>query len=249
MKRVTLLTDFGTADGYVAAMKGAIVEIAPAVLIDDVSHAIPAGDILAGAFALRRYWSRYPAGTVHLAVVDPGVGGSRRALVAQVDGRFLVGPDNGLFTFVLQAAERSEIRELVVEAAASRTFHGRDVFAPGAARLAAGHSFAELGSQVADPVLITLPPPIATEASVLGEVVHIDHFGNLISNIPRGLLKREHGARIAERELRIVATYAQAEPGELVVLINSDDVVEIALRDGNAARALGVERGAPVELL
>jgi S-adenosylmethionine hydrolase len=246
--RITLLTDFGTADGYVAAMKGAIAQIAPSALVDDASHALPPGDIVAGAFALRRYWRLYPEGTVHVVVIDPGVGSVRRAIAIAAEGRFLVGPDNGVFTFVLRDATGAEVFELPTDDAESRTFHGRDVFAPVAARLAAGIPIHDVGTVVANPVTIILPAPIATQSSVRGEVVHVDRFGNLASNIPAQLVLAGHVARIGELDVRLVGTYADAEEGELVALINSDGVLEVALRDGNAARALNIGRGAPLEL-
>ena len=249
--RITLLTDFGTADGYVAAMKGAIAQIAPSVLIDDASHGIEPGDVVSAAFALRRFWRRYPEGTVHLVVVDPGVGSDRRALIIEADGRYLVGPDNGAFTFVMREAQRMRAFEIRYDAAAmaSHTFHGRDVFAPAAARLAAGQGIVEIATPIiGELVHITLPPPIATEASVRGEVVQIDRFGNLVSNIPRELLQPSHVARVAEREVEVVGTYSDVEVGEMLALINSDGVVEVAVRDGNAAHALNVQRGAAIEL-
>lgn len=246
--RITLLTDFGTADGYVAAMKGVIAEIAPLAFVDDASHAIPPGDIIGAAFALKRYWRNYPAGCAHVVVVDPGVGSDRRAIALEADGRYCVGPDNGVFTFVLNDAATVRAVELRPDEEVSRTFHGRDIFAPAAARLASGVSFDEIGSAVTNPSRLALPSPIATESSVRGEIMHVDRFGNLISNIPHSMLLRDHIARVAERELRVVDTYADAEVAEAVALINSDGMVEVAVRDGNAARALGVERGAPLEL-
>lgn len=250
--RITLLTDFGTADGYVAAMKGAIAQIAPSVFIDDASHDIPAGDIMAAAFALRRYWKVYPEGTVHVVVVDPGVGSERRALLIAADGRFLVGPDNGVFTFALQDATTARCIEItsggVMGESISKTFHGRDIFAPAAAHIASGRALETVGRPATEPVRIAVPPPIATASSVLGEIVHIDHFGNLVSNIPGEMLQARYLAKIAEREIRVVETYADAEVNDLVALINSDNVIEIAARNGNAALMLNVERGAPVEL-
>jgi hypothetical protein len=249
--RITLLTDFGTADGYVAAMKGAIAQIAPSAMIDDASHAILPGDIVGAALALKRYWKLYPEGTVHVAIVDPGVGSERRALAIEVDGRRLVGPDNGVFTFVLQAANHAVVLELDTVLAAgpvSQTFHGRDLFAPAAAQLAAGVPLAQLGHVITDPVALTMPAPIATEASVRGEVVQIDRFGNLVSNIGAELLRPGYVARVAEREMPVVTTYTDAAVGELLALINSDNLVEIAVRDGSAAMVLDVQRGAVVEL-
>lgn len=249
--RITLLTDFGTGDGYVAAMKGAIAQIAPSALIDDASHAISPGDIIGAALALKRYWKLYPEGTVHLVIVDPGVGGERRGLAIEADGRWLVGPDNGVFTFVLNSATHAKVIEIDAElagAAVSRTFHGRDIFAPVAAQLAAGAPVDRFGRTITDPVAIAMPAPIATEASVRGEVVQIDRFGNLVSNIGAELLRPGYVARVAEHDMPVVATYADAAVGELVALVNSDDLVEIAVRDGSAATVLNVQRGAAVEL-
>ena len=248
MKRVTLLTDFGTMDGYVAAMKGAITQIAPSVLIDDASHAISPGDIIPAAFALRRYWKLYPEGTVHIVVVDPGVGSARRALAIRADDRILIGPDNGVFTFVLQDARDSEVFAIDAKPDISRTFHGRDVFAPAAGRIAAGEAVEAMGKRVEDAIRIIMPAPISTESSVRGEVVYVDRFGNLITNIPSALLQDKHTARIADRIVNVVGTYSDVESGELLALINSDGMVEVAVRDGNAAATLGVGRGESFEL-
>lgn len=241
--RITLLTDFGTADGYAAAMKGAIARIAPSAFVEDASHEIPAGDVVAAAFALRRYWRGYPEGTVHVVVVDPGVGSERRAIAVEADGRFLVGPDNGVFSFALEDAQHFQAFELAAPAGASATFHGRDVFAPAAARIVNGERPA---APISGLMRITLPPVVATEATVRGEIVHIDRFGNLISNIPGNMLRAR--ASCGDREIAVARTYAAVEPGAPLVLVNSDGWVEVAVRDGNAARTLQLERGAPLIL-
>lgn len=246
--RITLLTDFGTADGYVAAMKGAIAQIAPSVLIDDVSHAIDQGDIIAGAFALRRYWDRYPVGTVHVVVIDPGVGTDRRALLIEADGRFLIGPDNGVFTFALNHATTSRCFELIAEQDASRTFHGRDVFAPAAARIAMNDR-SMIGNEINDAIRVIFPRYYATDASVRGEIINVDHFGNLISNVPGHELKDGAIARVKDRDISVVGTYGDAEPGEVLCLINSDGMLEIAVRNGSAASDLHAERGEVFELV
>src|SRR5688500_8144127 len=143
MNRATLLTDFGTRDGYVAAMKGVIATIAPSAFVDDASHDIPHGDIMAAAFALRRYWRLYPPGTVHVVVVDPGVGSERAAIALEAEQRLFVGPDNGVFTFV----PATRVVRMSTPEGSSNTFHGRDVFAPAAARLLSGSAITELGSE------------------------------------------------------------------------------------------------------
>ena len=252
MKRLTLLTDFGTTDGYVAAMKGVIAQIAPSVLVDDATHYIDPGDIPAAAHALRRYWKLYPEGSVHVVVVDPGVGSERRALAIKADNRFLVGPDNGVFTFVLTEAAEKQVVDIGESRFAnprlSNTFHGRDLFAPVAAHLAAGAVFEELGPVVGDPVLIAFPPPLVTESAVRGEIVSIDRFGNLATNIPAKMVKADAVAECAGREVRVVKTYADAEDGEPIALINSDGMLEIAMRDADAADTLGAGRGDTVIL-
>ena len=250
--RITLLTDFGTFDGYVAAMKGAIAEIAPSALVDDASHDIDPGDIAGAAYALRRYWRLYPEGTVHLVVVDPGVGSSRRAIAVEADGRYLVGPDNGVFTFVLTDAKQSTVIEITNERYSrehiSHTFHGRDVFAPAAAHIAAGTAPRHLGNVISDPVMIAAPPPLITETAVHGEIINVDRFGNLLTNIGADLLNPDAELEFLGEVVRIVSAYADADEGETIALINSDGILEIAMREANAADALGAGRGSPLVL-
>ncbi|MGQ0815507.1 MAG: SAM hydrolase/SAM-dependent halogenase family protein [Gemmatimonadota bacterium] len=250
--RITLLTDFGTFDGYVAAMKGAIAEIAPAVLIDDASHDIYPGDIAGAAYALRRYWKLYPEGTVHVVVVDPGVGSARRAIAVTADGRYLVGPDNGVFTFVLADAKHASVVEITNPAYArtqvSGTFHGRDIFAPAAAHISAGIAPRHLGPNVSNPIMIAAPPPLVTESAVHGEVLNVDRFGNLLTNISAELVKPGATIEFAGADVRIVGNYADAEDGETIALVNSDGMLEIAMRDANAADTIGAGRGSPIML-
>lgn len=266
--RVTLLTDFGTVDGYVAAMKGVIADAAPDALLEDASHDLPQGDVRAAMWALRRYWRLYPQGSVHLVVVDPGVGTERRALAIRADGRFLVVPDNGVASLVLRDSERWEAVGVAPFEAAhggrSTTFHGRDLFAPVAGRLAAGAAIAELGRRVDRPVRIAVPvPETGAHGVVMGEIVRVDRFGNLVSNLPGDVVSdrsrervRSRGAErvsripgrveIAGRKVPMGVTYASVEPGSLVAVVNSDDLVEVAARDGSAAERLGVGIGAPI---
>jgi S-adenosyl-L-methionine hydrolase (adenosine-forming) len=233
--RATILTDFGTRDGYVAAMKGIIASIAPAAIIDDATHDIPQGDILAAAFALRRYWRHYPKQTVHLVVVDPGVGTERGAIAMEADGRYFVGPDNGVFTFI----PADHVVELEVPAQSSHTFHGRDVFAPAAARLLAGSKLSELGKETFVRVALEIPQPHAGS----GEVIAVDRFGNVITN-----LTSPGDVTINGEVIRLRKTYGDVDVGQLLALINSDGLLEIAVRNGSAAETLGVSRGALVEL-
>lgn len=243
---ITLLTDFGTADGYVAELKGVLVSLAPGVPIVDLSHDIPAQDIAFGRLTVARYWRRFPAGTVHLVVVDPGVGTTRAAIAIASEGRFLVGPDNGVLSPALFSLD-AQVVQLPVDPSASATFHGRDVFAPVAAQLACGASFESVGERFADAVRLRTPPPRRDAHGLLhGEVLTIDRFGNIITNL---LTRDIHGmVKIAGRAARLVRTYGEAASGELVALVGSSGFVEVAVREGNAAVVLGVSRGAAVML-
>lgn len=252
LRRVTLLTDFGTADGYVAAMKGVLASLAPGALLDDVAHDLPRGDVRAGSWALRRFWKRFPEGTVHLAVVDPGVGTERRALAVKADGRFVVCPDNGVATSVLEEAAGWRAVELAgvdaPESAVSATFHGRDLFAPAAARLATGARLEELGPEVADPIRLEETRAEKVERRARGQVVHVDRFGNLVTDVPGEWVGSDASVEVAGRSLPVLGTYGQVEPGELLALVNSDGRLEVAARDASAASILGCEPGSPVEV-
>lgn len=251
MKIVTLLTDFGTADGYVAAMKGVILTASPDAQIIDAAHDIPAHDVRAGAWSLRHYWNLYPEGTIHLAVVDPGVGSARRALLARADGRWLTGPDNGIFSWVLRAAQKIEVWSLksTVRRTAniSSTFHGRDVFAHAAGLLAAGAPPRELAERTIRPRLFAWPQPTRTAMGICGVVVHIDRFGNAITNIPASMLKgHDPSLEIECGPLRISGVsqcYADASPGRPLALIESTGLLELAICEGNAAKALSLKAG------
>jgi S-adenosyl-L-methionine hydrolase (adenosine-forming) len=245
--RITLLTDFGTADGYVAAMKGVIAAIAPAAIIDDASHDVAAGDVHGAAWALAGYWDRYPPGTVHVVVVDPGVGSVRRALAVAAGGRMFTGPDNGVFTYVLDAVPDAVMIELpVAGSAVSATFHGRDVFAPAAARLCLGVPLAQLGAAASGAMRLDIPAAVAGEGAVHGVVVHVDRFGNLVSNIGQAAVGRLGRVSVGGRTCRLRHTYADVDPGELVAVVGSRGFVEVAVRDGSAAALLRAQRGAAV---
>ena len=232
MRRATLLTDFGTRDGYVAAMKGVIATIAPSALVDDASHDIPQGDIIAAAFALRRYWRLYPAGTVHVVVVDPGVGSDRAAIAVEAGERYFVGPDNGVFTFI----PHGRVVEVPTPPHASQTFHGRDVFAPAAARLLAGAALTDLGKETYVRVALEIPPE--------PHVVMIDRFGNLITNVSAA-----GDVEIAGRTIKARGSYADVAEGEALTLVNSDGLLERAVKNGSAAETLGISRGARLRVI
>ncbi|HEX2778011.1 MAG TPA: SAM-dependent chlorinase/fluorinase [Gemmatimonadaceae bacterium] len=242
---VTLLTDFGTADGYVAEVKGVIMSRAPEAVLVDVAHDVAAQDIEAGRLALARYWRKFPAGTVHLAVIDPEVGSARRAIAVESDGRFLVGPDNGLLSPALLLAGARAV-ELAVPAGAAPTFHARDVFAPAAALLAAGSPVDSLGTDVADPVVRrTREARRRDDGAIEGTVITVDRFGNAVTN-----LLAAHGGTVEVGTLRlpVLRTYADVAPGTAIALAGSSGLIEIAVRDGSAATLLGVGRGTTVLL-
>lgn len=241
---ITLLTDFGTADSYVGEVKAVLVSHAHGAVLVDITHQVPPGDIRAGQYILSRVWHRFPQGTVHLVAVDPGVGTPRRALAAEAADRFFVAPDNGLLS-PLPADTR--FVSLAVPPGAAPTFHARDLFAPAAAQLANGTALAHLGPWVTDPVRIPLPMPRHDGMAVVGEVVYIDRFGTLVSNIPGELV--EPGVRITVGETDVGSlrrTFAEVERGKLVAYVGSGGSVEIAVREGSAARLLGVGAGAGV---
>jgi len=244
--RITLLTDFGAADGYVGAVRGAIAARAPAVRVDDVGHDVPRGDVAAAAAALTRYWREYPVGTVHVVVVDPGVGAGRSALVVLADGRFGVGPDNGVLTPMLESPG-FESAHVVRNAdlfrhPVSATFHGRDVFGPVAAYLAQGGLPAKVGPEAAAPVRLPRTEPEPTASGVRGVILHADHFGNLATNLPADLVRRAVDVRVGDRSVGpLRATYADVAPGTPLALIGSNGVLEIAVRDGSAAALPGFD--------
>lgn len=240
---ITLLSDFGTADGYVAEMKGVLYSMAPDARIVDLSHDIPPHDIELARLTVARYWRRFPPGTIHLVVVDPGVGSSRAALAVSSDERFLVGPDNGVLSPALLVAD-ADVITLPVPAAASRTFHGRDVFAPAAAALAGGAPLSALGTPHDQPIVRRTPEAVRREdGATLGEVLAIDRFGNAVTN----LVGVRNGVIAAGgRPVPVRSAYADVASGAAVALTGSSGLLEIAVRDGNASQVLKLARGATV---
>src|SRR6184192_3459281 len=237
---VTLLTDFGLDDAYVGAMKGAILSLHSKAAVVDLTHGVRPFAVLQGAFLLDTAWRSFPPGTVHVAVVDPGVGTDRRAIAFKAAEHYFVGPDNGLFTFLNEPI--SETVELATPPEAAPTFHGRDVFAPVAAKLAAGAALAEVGRpHRAEP--LRLPDAWAAKVGEAwrAQALHCDHFGNVISNLPLRALARiraVNGTRV-----RTVETYEEGEPNELVALMGSSGRIEFALREGSAAARLHTAPG------
>lgn len=259
---ITLLTDFGVADQYVACLKGVILGLNPQAVLVDLSHEVAPQDIRAGAFILAAAAPYFPPGTVHLAVVDPGVGTARRGLAAHCRGQSWVGPDNGLFHLVF--AGQAELETVSLENPAyflpqvSPTFHGRDVFAPVAAHLSLGLELGRLGPPITDPVRLLWPEPSVTAALIRGEIIHVDRFGNLVSNIAGStLLAWLHGADFRQVRMqvgphpvsRLARTYGEAAAGEVAMaLVGSHGFLEIACAGGSAAARLQAGRGLSMEV-
>ncbi len=251
---ITLTTDFGEDGYYVGAMKGVILSICPEAQLVDITHQIKPYSPLEGSFALSQASPSFPPGTVHLAVVDPGVGGLRKPIVVQTADHYLVGPDNGLFTPFLDQAKRIyRIREdRVARSSTSHTFHGRDIFAPVAARLAMGETVDSLCDPIGQAVRLHMPHPRQERESVVGQVVSIDHFGNLITNIHRRDLE-PLGSRVDIRVgtyqiFGLARTYEDGMLGESLALLGSSGYLELAVVQGNAGGQLGVGKGERVRV-
>ncbi len=240
----TLRTDFGTADSYVAEMKGVILSSTPSATLIDLTHSIHPGDVRSAAYVLGRTWQRFPSGTIHLVVVDPGVGTTRAALAFSAHGHCFVGPDNGVFTPVFHDAAVEAIA-LPTPDGASPTFHGRDLFAPAAAALAGGASLATLGQLFTGmPERLAYTEPHYEGKTVVGEIVYIDRFGSLITNLTTDLVPPY--ARIEVEDLDLGAlrrTFNDVTAGGLLAYVGSGGTIEIAVRNGSAARRLGVGVG------
>jgi S-adenosylmethionine hydrolase len=260
MPTLTLTTDFGLKDGFAGTMKGVIWSICPLAQIADISHTITPQNVLEGAFVLWRAYPFFPAGTVHVAVVDPGVGTLRRPLAARLGVHYFVGPDNGLFTPMLEDAEKNGVPLQIVHltnkkyflAQVSRTFHGRDIFAPVAAALANGVTLADLGPAISDPLRLSLPKPEKTMTGWRAHVTVVDVFGNLTTDLPAAALAGHAQVtfHLRGREARgLVSSYGDEHPGELVALVDSENFVEIAVVNGSAARVTGAQVGDVVEVV
>ena len=253
---ITLLTDFGTDDGYVGSMHGVILRINPQATVVDICHDIAAQDVHAAAFILSTVYPYFAADAIHVIVVDPGVGSERRAIAARTSHGTFIAPDNGVLSYVFARETVSEIVHLTNAhywlSPLSDTFHGRDIFAPVAAHLSLGIPLSDMGPRVLDPVRFTIAEPqVCEDGSIAGEVIHVDHFGNLITNVPQELLPAGQTAlvRIADREVKgPVKAYALVADGDLLSLVGSSGYLEIAVRNGSAATALKVGRGAQVTI-
>jgi S-adenosylmethionine hydrolase len=254
---VALLTDFGLRDHYVGAMKGVMLGICPDVSLVDISHDVPPHDVLAAALELAAVWPYFPAGTIFLTVVDPGVGSTRRGIAVDAGGYRFIAPDNGVLTPILDAHPPARVVELTepmyARATISRTFEGRDRFSPAAAWLATGVDVAALGRPAGDIVRIDLPRPSITVDAIAGCIVRIDRFGNLITNIDRRAFDTpafvSPRIQVGPHQVdAVVSTYSDIAAGGIAALFGSTDHLEIAARGASAADALHLGRGAVVHI-
>ena len=252
---ITLTTDFGLLDPYVAAMKGVIYNICPAARIVDLGHNISAHDVVEGALFVAGSAPYFPSATIHVVVIDPGVGSSRKPIVVLAGEQVFICPDNGLLTLVLRKSPLHEIREIsnpeLMLDKVSPTFHGRDVFAPAAAHLANGIAFSRLGSLLTEIETLAIPESEVRENEISGEIIHFDHFGNLITNIPRSLIPESTNCNIivGDHILKgIKQTYADVNQGCVLALFSSSDYLEIAANKCNAGALLGLSKGNKVRV-
>ncbi len=253
-KVITMLSDFGLSDSYVASMKGVILSVSPQVQIVDISHLVKRHDIIAGAFTLASVVDYFPDRTIHLAVVDPGVGTERRGIAIISSTGYFVGPDNGLLVPAALKTEMLEVRSISEDSMAldrvSRTFHGRDVFAPVAAYLAIGGEFEKIGPRVEDFVRLQLPKPTIEDGSIMGQIIHQDSFGNLITNIGMKTLKEIDAkdtimieARDKKWMINVRPTYGHGKQGELLATVGGTGLMEISVNQGDASEHTGAGRG------
>ena len=238
---ITLLTDFGTADYFVGAVKGAILSVNPLAIIADITHEIPPQDVAAGAFTLLAAYKTFPAGTIHVAVVDPGVGSARRPIIVSTNEQFFVGPDNGIFTYIYDREPSHQTFHVTSDRyfrpSPSNTFHGRDIFAPVAAALSKGVAVEDFGVEINDEVrLPSLETPL--------RIIHIDRFGNCVTNITRDQLGAEESIEINGRTIsEFRRFYGEGSETSLFAIWGSAGFLEISVNGGSAAKELGAKRG------
>ncbi len=254
---ITLTTDFGLSDPFVGIMKGVILSIAPDLQIVDITHDVRSYDITEAAFLVNSSYRYFPPGTIHVVIVDPGVGSARRAIAAYTKDHYFVAPDNGVLSYALHTEPMAPIpavyrisNESLFKDPISRTFHGRDIFAPAAAHLARGTPLESVGDRVVDYIKKSLPQARPRgEQGLLASVLRIDKFGNIITNLRRSDLHDDFTIRVAGLDVtRLCETFADAEPGEFFALEGSTGYIEIALNQGSAADRLNVTRGAEIEV-
>jgi S-adenosylmethionine hydrolase len=260
-RMITLTTDFGLTEHYVGAMKGVIYGVNPIAQVVDITNAVQSFDVLDGALAIAQAYSCFPKDTVHIVVVDPGVGGPRRPIIATVGQYVFVAPDNGVLSLVFEREERVSVRHVTSEHyfhhPVSKTFHGRDIFAPVGAYLSKGVDQAKFGEEITDFVRFLAPKPKATgEKSWKGLVLKTDKFGNLITNIsPKDIPQIFDGSSpsfkiiVGKAEVtKLISTYGEGAPGELFALLGSTGFLEISANKGAASRVAGADKGSEVSV-
>ena len=256
---ITLTTDYGTNDHLVGTLKGVILKINPEATIVDITHNVVPFDLLDGALAIGAAYAYFPPRTIHVLVVDPGVGTERRPLLVTVDNQYFVAPDNGVLSVVYEKAANIVVRQATAEhyflQPVSKTFHGRDIFAPLAAWLSKTWQTAGMGEEIQDYKKFALPRPKGTDGLVKGIVMRVDAFGNLMTNfkpedLPEGALESGHVKFLlgGQTVSRLVPTFAAGNSGEAIAYVGSSGYIEVAINKGNAARTLALGRGAPVTL-
>jgi hypothetical protein len=256
MKRpiITLVTDFGTNDGYVGAIKGVIKRINPQVEIVDITHDIEPFNILGAAFTLNNFYGYFPQNTIHLVVVDPGVGSKRQPLLIKTENFYFVGPDNGIFSFVLQNESINEIINLSNDkyhlSKSSSTFHARDIFAPVAAYLSLGVVVKEFGAPAKECIKLVIPQPQSSKKGIVGEIIHIDNFGNLITNIDANSIKASRiMIEIKKKKInRISKSYFDIPEKKIGAVVGSSNLLEISINQGNASQILKANIGTPIRV-
>jgi S-adenosylmethionine hydrolase len=259
MSTITLTTDFGTRDWFAGTMKGVIDGIAPEARVIDITHEVAPGDVPGGAFALAAAAPFFRPGTIHVAVVDPGVGSDRRAIALRTGNAIFIGPDNGVLSWAARDERVDEIRRLSNPdwclKPTSRTFHGRDVFAPVAAQLAAGAGFSEIGEEVRDFTRLRWPAIVRGDRYLAGEIAYVDRFGNAITNVPVDDLPPETaasgGVRLRCRGITMALQdcYAAVRSGEVLAIVGSSGLLELAVNGGDFARGYGAKAGTTVEVI
>jgi S-adenosylmethionine hydrolase len=255
---IALLTDFGTRDHYAGTMKAVVLGLCPDVTLVDISHDIPPHDVMTASLELAASYKYFPQSTIFLVVIDPGVGTARRGIAAETSDYRFVAPDNGVLTAVLKEAPAKRIVELTERRYArptvSKTFEGRDRFAPAAGWIAKGVDLSALGRPAGESQQIAIPVPQIKDDALVGEVLRVDHFGNLVTNIDHKLFDKFSQSATIEmladihRIPRVVSTYAEAVAGEVCALFGSTDHLEIAINAANASERLGLTRGSPVTI-
>ncbi len=259
MPIITLLTDFGLRDTFIGVMKGVIWSIAPHAQIADLTHEIPPQRVVDGALAIAGAAPYFPAGTIHVCVVDPGVGTARRPMLAAIGNQYFIGPDNGLFSLLIKKAEDLTTSPVYIALnkthywlpQVSNSFHGRDIFAPVAAHLASGVRFEELGDPFENPMLINIPVPQRTSSGWVGQVMQVDHFGNLVTNFTREQLNPSTRVNIFVKNTtlnEVVATFGSKPAGDLIAMFDSIGHLAISVVNGSAADRLGVRADEPITI-